>query len=97
MKAEMAVNTLTDQVEELLELLELHPSPDLEAVRSRVEEALHRARVAIDRSRMRARFKRYASSFDGYVTGYPRLGFATGALLGATIVYLFGLVRPESD
>jgi ElaB/YqjD/DUF883 family membrane-anchored ribosome-binding protein len=97
MKTDKAINSLTDQVEELLGLLELHPSPDLDAIRSRVEDAVDSVRVAINRSRVRARLKHYASSLDDYVTGYPRLGFVTGALLGAGLVYVFGRIRPGED
>jgi hypothetical protein len=34
-----------------------------------------------------------SASLDRYVTGYPRLGFVTGLLLGGAIVHLAGLLR----
>lgn len=97
MKAEKSINALTDQVEELLGLLEMHPSPDIDAIRYRIEDALDSVRVAVARSHTGARIRRYASSIDRYVTGYPRLGFLTGALLGAGVVYLSGLRRPDEE
>lgn len=93
MKAEKSIDALTDEVEELLALLELHPSPDLDALRTRVADALRSARTAMARSKARARVKRYVGSIDHYVTTYPRLGFISGALLGGSIMYAAGLLR----
>jgi ElaB/YqjD/DUF883 family membrane-anchored ribosome-binding protein len=94
MKAEKQINALTDQVDELLALLEGHPSPEIEPLRSRIEDTLRSTKHALKPS-VPARLGRYAVSLDHYVTGYPRLGFVTGMLLGGAIVYLAGLVRPN--
>jgi ElaB/YqjD/DUF883 family membrane-anchored ribosome-binding protein len=92
MKAEKQINALTGQVDELLSLLERHPSPDIDPLRSRIEDTLDSTKRALKPS-VPARLGRYAVSLDNYVTGYPRLGFLTGMLLGGAIVYLAGLAR----
>jgi ElaB/YqjD/DUF883 family membrane-anchored ribosome-binding protein len=95
MKAEKQINALTAEVDELLALLERHPSPDIDPLRSRIEDTLDSAKRAL-RPSVPARLGRYAVSLDHYVTGYPRLGFLTGLLLGGAIVYFAGLVRPNA-
>jgi ElaB/YqjD/DUF883 family membrane-anchored ribosome-binding protein len=95
MKADKAIHRLTDQVQELLTLLESCPTPDTQHIRSRIEATLDSAQRAVDRSKVRARLGRYAASVDNYVTGYPRLGFLTGIALGAAVIYLANAVRPS--
>jgi hypothetical protein len=90
MKAEKIFNDLAVQVEELLTVLDRHPSPDTAGLQGRVEDALDEAKRALKPSVPR-RLGRYAMSLDRYVTGYPRLGFLTGLLLGGSIVYLASL------
>jgi len=94
MKAEKQINALTTQVDELLALLERHPSPEIDPLRSRIEDTLDSAKRAL-RPSVPARLGRYAVSLDHYVTAYPRLGFMTGMLLGGAIVYFAGLARPN--
>jgi ElaB/YqjD/DUF883 family membrane-anchored ribosome-binding protein len=94
MKAEKQINALTAQVDELLALLERHRSPEIDPLRSRIADTLDSTKRALKPS-VPARLGRYALSLDRYVTGYPRLGFVTGMLVGGTIVYLAGLVRPS--
>jgi ElaB/YqjD/DUF883 family membrane-anchored ribosome-binding protein len=95
MKSDKAIKVLTDQVQELLTLLESCPTPDTTHLRSRIEESLDSAQRAIARSKVRARLGRYAASVDHYVTGYPRLGFLTGIALGGALVYLAGGLRSQ--
>jgi ElaB/YqjD/DUF883 family membrane-anchored ribosome-binding protein len=95
MKAEKTFNELADQVDELLTLPDQHSSPEIDDLRSRIEGTLASAKLAIDHSSVSARLGRYATSLDHYVTGYPRLGFVTGLLLGGAIVHLAGLLHSE--
>jgi ElaB/YqjD/DUF883 family membrane-anchored ribosome-binding protein len=95
MKSEKALQSLTDQVRELLTLLESCPTPDITQLRSRIEDTLDSADRAYYRSSVRARLGRYATSVDHYVTRYPRLGFLTGIAVGGALVYLGGLFRPR--
>jgi ElaB/YqjD/DUF883 family membrane-anchored ribosome-binding protein len=93
MTSENAIHTLTDQVRELLTLLESCPTPDISHLRSRIEDTLDSAERAFDRSSVRARLGRYATSVDNYVTGYPRLGFLTGIALGAALAHVASAFR----
>ena len=95
MKAQKSINALADQVEELLAVLRRHPSPDIDDVSARVQDALDSAKHAIKRPSLPARLGKYANSVDHYVTGYPRLGFLTGIMLGAALVRLASLVRSD--
>jgi hypothetical protein len=97
MKAQKSINALADQVEELLAVLRRHPSPDIDIddVSVRVQDALDSAKRAIKRPSFPVRLGKYANSVDHYVTGYPRLGFLTGIMLGGAIVRLASLVRSE--
>jgi ElaB/YqjD/DUF883 family membrane-anchored ribosome-binding protein len=88
-----AIQPLTDQVRELLTLLESCPTPDIAPLRARIEDSLDSAERAFDRSSVRARLGRYATSIDHYVTGYPRLGFLTGIALGGALVYVASAFR----
>jgi ElaB/YqjD/DUF883 family membrane-anchored ribosome-binding protein len=93
MKTEKTLNELADQVNELLPMLDRHPSPEIDELRARMEDTLGSAKRALRNSRVSDRIGRYAASLDRYVTGYPRLGFVTGLLLGGAIVHLAGLLR----
>jgi ElaB/YqjD/DUF883 family membrane-anchored ribosome-binding protein len=95
MKAQKSINALADEVEELLAALRRHPSPDIDDVTARVQDALDSAKRAIKRPSLPVRLGKYANSVDHYVTGYPRLGFLTGMMLGGAIVHLASLVRSE--
>jgi hypothetical protein len=95
MKARKTIDHLTDQVEELLGVLERHPcSADVEERSARVQDALDSARHAI-RPSFPVRIGRYANSVDNYVTGYPRLGFLTGIMIGGAVAYLAARVRAD--
>ncbi len=93
MTSEHTLHELTDQVRELLALLESRPTPGIAHLRSRVEETLESAERTLDRLGVRARIGRYAASFDNYVTGYPRLGFLTGIAFGAVLVSVASAFR----
>jgi hypothetical protein len=64
-------------------------SPQVQELRRRVQDAVD----SLDAQRNSAarRLRRYAVSVDRYITGYPRLGFATGIVVGGLIVYAAGL------
>lgn len=93
MNTEKTLNELTDEVQHLLLLLDQHPSPEIDELRPRIEKTLASAKRAIRKSGVSARIGRYAASLDQYVTGYPRLGFVTGLLLGGAMVHLAGMLR----
>jgi len=93
MTSENTLHELTDQVRELLALLESRPTPDIAHLRSRIEETLESAERTLDQLSVRARIGRYAASFDNYVTGYPRLGFLTGIALGGALMCVASAFR----
>jgi ElaB/YqjD/DUF883 family membrane-anchored ribosome-binding protein len=93
MKDFKQLDALIQDVEELITSLADDQSP-------RVEELKHRVQDTVDsleaqRKSTSRRIRRYAASLDGYITGYPRLGFATGVVVGGLIVYLAGLISPR--
>jgi ElaB/YqjD/DUF883 family membrane-anchored ribosome-binding protein len=93
MKDFKQIDELIQNVEELIATLADDQSP-------RVEELKHRVQDTVDsleaqRKSTTRRIRRYAASLDGYITGYPRLGFATGVVVGGLIVYMAGLLSPR--
>ena len=88
------LNQLADDVEELLAELGDPHSPEVRELRERVEDTLAAARRAVARRdpRATARLGQFAGSVDAYITHYPRLAFATGALFGGVIGYIAGVV-----
>jgi ElaB/YqjD/DUF883 family membrane-anchored ribosome-binding protein len=92
MNSAKTFSKLAADVEELLDELKDENGPEVQELRNRVEDALDAARRAIARhdNHAGARIARYASSVDGYITGYPRLAFLSGALIFGTIGYLAG-------
>jgi ElaB/YqjD/DUF883 family membrane-anchored ribosome-binding protein len=93
MRSQKAIQNLTGEVRELLAVLETSPTPDIAHLRSRIQDTLDSAQRTLDRSTIRGRLGRYATSVDHYVTHYPRLGFLTGIAAGGAIVYLGSLFR----
>jgi ElaB/YqjD/DUF883 family membrane-anchored ribosome-binding protein len=93
MKDPKPLDSLIQDVEELISALADEQSPQVEALKIRVEEAVD----ALEAQRKSAtrRVRRYAASLDRYITGYPRLGFATGLVVGGLVVYLAGLLSPK--
>jgi ElaB/YqjD/DUF883 family membrane-anchored ribosome-binding protein len=90
MNPSRAMRNLINDVEELLaELGDAH-GPHIDELRMRLLQTIESAKRAIasQRTSTLARLGRFAGSVDHYITGFPRLGFATGILVGGMIVYL---------
>jgi ElaB/YqjD/DUF883 family membrane-anchored ribosome-binding protein len=95
MKDTRPLDSLIQDVEELISSLADDPSPHVQELKRRVEEGVE----ALEAQRETAgrRIRRYAASVDRYITGYPRLGFATGVVVGGLIVYVAGLLTPSES
>lgn len=89
MKVSKELESLIQDVEELMTSLADDQSPQVLELKRRVQDAVD-SLAARQRSAAR-RIRRYAASVDRYITGYPRLGFATGVVIGGLIVYAAGL------
>jgi ElaB/YqjD/DUF883 family membrane-anchored ribosome-binding protein len=89
MKVSKELESLIQDVEELMTSLADDQSPQVLELKRRVQDAVD-SLAARQRSAAR-RVRRYAASVDRYITGYPRLGFATGVVIGGLIVYAAGL------
>jgi ElaB/YqjD/DUF883 family membrane-anchored ribosome-binding protein len=89
MKDAKQLDSLIQDVEELIATLGDDPSPHVQEMKDRVQDAVD----ALEARRKSAtrRIRRYAASVDRYITGYPRLGFATGIVVGGLMVYMAGL------
>ena len=89
MKDSEQLDALIHDVEELIATLDDDQSPHVQELKRRVQDAVD----SLDAQRNSAarRLRRYAVSVDRYITGYPRLGFATGIVVGGLIVYAAGL------
>ena len=97
MQRERRLKNLMNDVEELLDELRTETNPEIQELRRRIEDAIGDTNRAIagQGPSAAARIGQYASSVDGYITGYPRLGFATGVVVGGLIVYAAGLFSPK--
>jgi ElaB/YqjD/DUF883 family membrane-anchored ribosome-binding protein len=93
MKDSKELDSLIQDVEELIATLGNGQSPEVRELRSRVQDALDS--LEAQRHSATRRIRRYAASVDRYITGYPRLGFATGVIVGGMIVYVAGLLSPK--
>ena len=93
MKDSKELDSLIQDVEELIATLGNGQSPEVRELRRRVQEALDS--LETQRKSVTRRIRRYAASVDRYITGYPRLGFATGVIVGGMIVYVAGLLSPK--
>jgi ElaB/YqjD/DUF883 family membrane-anchored ribosome-binding protein len=89
MKDSKEIDSLVQDVEELIASLADDQSPQVLELKHRVQDAVD-SLEARQRGAAR-RIRRYAASVDRYITGYPRLGFATGVVVGGLIVYAAGL------
>jgi ElaB/YqjD/DUF883 family membrane-anchored ribosome-binding protein len=89
MKDSKEIDSLIQDVEELMASLADDQSPQVLELKHRVQDAVD----SLEEGRKSAarRIRRYAASVDRYITGYPRLGFATGVVVGGLIVYAAGL------
>lgn len=93
MKDSKQLDTLIQDVEELIATLADEQSPRVQELKGRVQDAVES--MEAQRKSATRRLRRYAASVDRYITGYPRLGFATGVVVGGLVVYLAGLVGPK--
>jgi ElaB/YqjD/DUF883 family membrane-anchored ribosome-binding protein len=93
MKTNPRLIELVNDVEELLAELKEEHGPEINDLRQQVEGAITSVRRAIRRQgdSTAARLGRYARTADGYINDYPRLAFATGAVVAGGIGYLVGL------
>jgi ElaB/YqjD/DUF883 family membrane-anchored ribosome-binding protein len=89
MKDSKEIDSLVQDVEELIASLADDQSPQVLELKHRVQDAVDSLEVR--RRSAARRIRRYAASVDRYITGYPRLGFATGVVVGGLIVYAAGL------
>jgi ElaB/YqjD/DUF883 family membrane-anchored ribosome-binding protein len=93
MKDSKELDSLIQDVEELIATLGNGQSPEVRELRRRVQDALDSLQT--QRESATRRIRRYAASVDRYITGYPRLGFATGLMVGGLIVYIAGMLSPK--
>ncbi len=93
MNPSRATNNLIDDVEKLLAVLGDEHGPQIDELRMRIMQTIGRAQraMASQRTGIVARIGHYAGSMDDYITGFPRLGFLTGVLVGGMIIYIKGL------
>jgi ElaB/YqjD/DUF883 family membrane-anchored ribosome-binding protein len=98
MSPSSALNNLITDVEELLSELGDERGPHIDELRTRIVQTIGRAKRAIANRRtgVVARIGHYAGSMDDYITGFPRLGFLTGILVGGVIFYVKGLGSSKS-
>jgi ElaB/YqjD/DUF883 family membrane-anchored ribosome-binding protein len=91
MSATHSLKLLATEVEDLVDSLSDENSPEIRAVREQLEEAIVSIKSALTQEKSAtARLAQYAGSFDGYITGHPRLAFLTGALIGSLMGYVAG-------
>lgn len=93
MQESKQLDSLIQDVEELIATLHDDQSPHVQELKDRVQEAVDSLEAR--RKSATRRIRRYAASVDRYITGYPRLGFATGVVVGGLIVYMAGLFSPR--
>jgi ElaB/YqjD/DUF883 family membrane-anchored ribosome-binding protein len=93
MKDSKQLDSLIRDVEELTATLADHQSPHVQELKRRVQDAVDS--LEAQRNSASRRIRRYAASVDRYITGYPRLGFATGVVVGGLVVYMAGLFSPK--
>jgi ElaB/YqjD/DUF883 family membrane-anchored ribosome-binding protein len=93
MKDSKQLDSLIQDVEELIATLADDQSPQVRELKRRVQDAVDS--LEAQRKSAARRIRRYAASVDRYITGYPRLGFATGVVVGGLIVYAAGLFGPK--
>lgn len=93
MKRVKSLNSLINDVEELLAELQDEHAPEVQELRDRVEDSIVAARRVIRQQgkSVTARVGHYAKSADRYITDYPRLAFLSGAVIFGAIGYLAGL------
>lgn len=95
MRRAQTIETLVDDVEELLDKISDAQEPAIEELRGRIEDAINSMKKA--RESATAHIGRYARTVDRYITGYPRLGFLTGLVIGGLVVYAAGFFGSEDS
>ena len=85
MKQTQNIKSLVNDVEELLSHLSEDDQPAIQELRARIKDAIDSTKQT--RKSASRPMRRYAMSIDNYITGYPRMGFITGLVLGGLIVY----------
>lgn len=93
MKRAQAFETLVDDVKELLTTISDEQQPAIKELRGRIEDAIN----STTRKSASAHIGHYAKAVDRYITGYPRLGFLTGLVIGGLIVYAAGFFGSEES
>jgi ElaB/YqjD/DUF883 family membrane-anchored ribosome-binding protein len=90
MKTPRKLKQLITDVEDLLAGLNDEHGPEVEEMRSRVEETISQAKRALSKQgrTTAAQVKQYAGMADDYITGYPRMAFASGILIGGVLGFL---------
>ena len=98
MNPSRALSKLVNDVEELLAELSDEHGAEMDELRTRVAQTIDSAKRALESQRtgVVARVGHYAGSVDDYITGFPRLGFLTGVLVGGMIVYVRGLTSSKA-
>ena len=98
MNPSRALSKLVNDVEELLAELSDEHGPEMDELRTRVAQTIDSAKRALEsqRTSVVARIGHYAGSVDDYITGFPRLGFLAGVLVGGMIVYVRGLTSSKA-
>jgi ElaB/YqjD/DUF883 family membrane-anchored ribosome-binding protein len=98
MNPSRALSKLVNDVEELLAELSDEHGPEMDELRTRLAQTIDSAKRALEsqRTSVVARIGHYAGSVDDYITGFPRLGFLTGVLVGGMIVYVRGLTSSKA-
>jgi ElaB/YqjD/DUF883 family membrane-anchored ribosome-binding protein len=91
MSATDSLKLLANEVGDLVDSLSDEDRPEIRAVREGLEEVILSLKSATTRGKSKtAQLVHYAGSFDGYITGHPRLAFLTGALIGSLMGYVAG-------
>lgn len=86
---------LVSDVDELLARLDDEHSPQLDELRSRVEATMSQAKSVLRNQGQStaAQVRHYAGVADDYITGYPRMAFASGILIGAVLGFIAASAR----
>jgi ElaB/YqjD/DUF883 family membrane-anchored ribosome-binding protein len=93
MKESKQLDALIQDVDQLIATLADDRSPHVQELKRRVQDSVDS--LEAQRKSATRRVRHYAASVDRYITGYPRLGFATGVVVGGLIVYMTGLLSPR--
>ena len=98
MNQSRTLSNLIIEVEDLLTELDNEHGPHIDELRMRLARTIGSAKRAVARQRISVvtRIGQYARAADDYITGFPRLGFFTGILVGGMIVYVKGLGSSKS-